>query len=72
MMKISLSDYIRDVLNDQESARCEDTQRREGCSEMVCPGCSGNGRYVGFRRVEDPCEVCGGSGRVPLDDGRPD
>ena len=32
-----------------------------------CPGCDGKGRYVGFRAVEDPCEVCQGSGRIRKD-----
>jgi hypothetical protein len=32
-----------------------------------CPGCMGKGRYVGLSKVEDPCQVCGGSGEVNPD-----
>jgi hypothetical protein len=64
MMKISLSDYIRDVLKDEEPVYFVDPDGEIEAEGDPCPGCAGAGRYVGFRRVEDPCEVCGGSGSL--------
>ncbi|QDG49568.1 hypothetical protein FIV42_02080 [Persicimonas caeni] len=64
MMKISLSDYIRDVLKDEEPVYFVDPDGEVDTETDTCPGCAGKGRYVGFRWVEDPCEVCGGSGSV--------
>lgn len=65
MMKISLSEYIREVLSETPAARAEESAE---CAQfVVCPGCLGNGRYVGFRRIEDPCQVCEGSGRLARD-----
>lgn len=29
-----------------------------------CEGCDGKGKYVGLRRIEDPCSHCGGSGHA--------
>lgn len=32
--------------------------------ERVCPGCGGEGIYRGFMKVEDPCFMCEGTGKV--------
>jgi uncharacterized protein (DUF983 family) len=63
MMKISLSDYIKDILQDEEPVYFVDPEGEVNAETDLCPGCAGKGRYVGFRWVEDPCRVCGGSGR---------
>lgn len=34
----------------------------QGWSTGLCSDCSGAGKYVGLRSVEDPCLTCGGSG----------
>lgn len=34
-----------------------------------CPGCGGEGKYVGLRVIEDPCGQCGGTGRVTQNQG---
>lgn len=62
MMKISLAEYIREVLDDTPGVCAQESSPTAQSS--VCPGCLGHGRYVGFRRIEDPCQVCNGSGRV--------
>ncbi len=57
---------LRDILEERGLAHLVD----DNTTSMLCPGCGGKGRYVGFRRLEDPCEVCNGSGRIsqPKDD----
>lgn len=72
MMKISLSDYIRDILQDEEPVYFVDPDGEVDADGRVCPGCAGKGRYVGFRWVEDPCEVCGGSGTLHNETGELD
>ncbi|TDP76525.1 hypothetical protein DFR33_102156 [Bradymonas sediminis] len=63
MAKINLTDYVRHVLNTPTSMPLDaDNPRPAAVAKIVCPGCLGRGRYVGFRRVEDPCKVCNGSG----------
>lgn len=37
-----------------------------------CPGCDGKGKYVGFRKVEDPCETCEGDGLVEITEEDPE
>lgn len=64
MIKISLSDYIQDILKDEEPVYFVDPDGEVDGEAPACPGCAGKGRYVGFRRIEDPCEECGGSGRL--------
>lgn len=67
MIKISLSDYIRDILKDEEPVYFVEPDGEIESDVIVCPGCAGKGRYVGLRRVEDPCEVCEGAGRVNIE-----
>lgn len=67
MVKISLSDYIRDILQDEEPVYFVEPDGDIDADVIACPGCGGKGRYVGFRRVEDPCEVCEGSGKVSIE-----
>jgi DnaJ-class molecular chaperone len=32
--------------------------------DEICKDCNGEGKYEGLNEVEDPCETCGGDGRV--------
>jgi DnaJ-class molecular chaperone len=59
-------------MNDEHN-RLQDILEERGLTHLFesdesdsrpCPGCGGKGRYVGFRTLEDPCEVCDGSGRI--------
>lgn len=73
MTKVNLNRYIRHVLNTSPTRRGSGKLPFCPVAMIVCPGCLGRGRYIGFRRVEDPCEVCGGSGEsVPKNTGLDD
>ena len=64
------SDPFRDLFNDKELSSLfddDDLRPGEGIRETevrTCPGCGGNGRYVGLFEIEDPCQECGGTGTV--------
>lgn len=30
----------------------------------TCPDCGGKGKYIGFSKVEDPCQRCKGDGKI--------
>lgn len=65
-------DPFRDLFDDKELSSLFDDEDEDLASgdeldeEQVttCPGCAGNGRYVGLFEVEDPCQECGGTGTV--------
>jgi|GEM_PF-5173556 len=64
------SDPFRNLFNDKELSSLfddEELQPGEGIRDTevrTCPGCGGNGRYVGLFEIEDPCQECGGTGTV--------
>lgn len=66
------SDPFRNLFNDKElSSLFDDEELQPGENSRdtevrTCPGCGGNGRYVGLFEIEDPCQECGGTGTVRL------
>lgn len=70
-MSTQRSDPFRELFNDQELSSLFDDEEQpppgEGLRDwevQTCPGCAGQGRYVGLFEIEDPCLECGGTGTV--------
>lgn len=69
-------DPFRDLFNDKELSSLfddDDLLPGGGIEETeirTCPGCGGNGRYVGLFEIEDPCQECGGTGSVRCQKGQ--
>jgi hypothetical protein len=64
-------DPFRDLFDDKELSSLfdddEDLKPGESIRDAdirTCPGCAGNGRYIGLFEIEDPCQECGGTGTV--------